>query len=140
MTVALDAEGNYLGEDAIVLNNPSGQIGVQILLAPESSITNGRRAITVATTTGKKEVHQVSLHLDAEMIARWATCPCVIEVPVAKLQGAAILSAEVGRTAAARLGRRSRSSASPGPMMASVTSTATTCRPATPAANGPGGL
>jgi Ca-activated chloride channel family protein len=93
--VALDAEGNYLGEDAIVLNNPSGQIGVQILLAPESSIENGRRAITVATTTGKKEVHQVSLHLDAEMIARWATCPCVIEVPVTKLQGAAILSAEV---------------------------------------------
>jgi len=93
--VALDAEGNYLGEDAIVLNNPSGQIGVQILLAPESSITNGRRAVTVATTSGKKEIHQVSLHLDAEMIARWATCPCVIEVPVTKLQGAAILSAEV---------------------------------------------
>ena len=93
--VALDAEGNFLGEDAIVLNNPSGQIGVQILLAPESSIKNGRRAITIATSTGKKEIHQVSLHLDAEMIARWATCPCVIEVPVAKLQGAAILSAEV---------------------------------------------
>jgi Ca-activated chloride channel family protein len=93
--VALDAKGNYLGEDAIVLNNPSGQIGVQILLAPESAITNGRRTITVATTTGKKDVHQVSLHLDAEMIARWATCPCVVEVPVAKLQGAAILSAEV---------------------------------------------
>ncbi len=93
--VALDAEGYFLGEDAIVLNNPSGQIGVQILLAPESSITNGRRTITVATTTGKKDVHQVSLHLDAEMIARWATCPCVVEMPVAKLQGAAILSAEV---------------------------------------------
>jgi Ca-activated chloride channel family protein len=93
--VALDAKGNYLGEDAIVLNNPSGQIGVQILLAPESAITNGRRTITVATTTGKKDVHQVSLHLDAEMIARWASCPCVVEVPVAKLQGAAILSAEV---------------------------------------------
>lgn len=93
--VALDAEGNYLGEDAIVLNNPSGQIGVQILLAPESSITNGRRAITIATSAGKKEIHQVTLHMDAEMIARWATCPCVIEVPVTKLQGAAILSAEV---------------------------------------------
>jgi VWFA-related protein len=93
--VALDAQGNYLGEDAIVLNNPSGQIGVQILLAPESSIKDGRRAITVATTAGSKDVHQVSLSLDAEMIARWATCPCVIEVPVARLQGAAILSAEV---------------------------------------------
>jgi VWFA-related protein len=93
--VALDSEGNYLGEDAIVLNNPSGQIGVQILLAPESSITNNRREITVATTAGKKDIHHVSLHLDAEMIARWAACPCVVEVPVAKLQGAAILSAEV---------------------------------------------
>jgi VWFA-related protein len=93
--VALDGEGNYLGEDAIVLNNPSGQIGVQILLAPESSITDGRRAVTVATTTAQTEIYQVSLHLDAEMIARWATCPCVVEIPVAKLQGAAILSAEV---------------------------------------------
>jgi VWFA-related protein len=93
--IALDSEGNFLGEDAIVLNNPSGQIGVQILLAPESSIKNGRREITVATTAGSKDIHQVSLHLDAEMIARWATCPCVVEVPVAKLQGAAILSAEV---------------------------------------------
>jgi len=93
--VALDAEGNYLGEDAIVLNNPSGQIGVEILLAPESSIRNGRRTITVAITAGQKEIQQVSLNLDAEMIARWAMCPCVVEVPVAKLQGAAILSAEV---------------------------------------------
>jgi VWFA-related protein len=93
--VALDADGNYLGEDAIVLNNPSGQIGVQILLAPESSISSGRRKITVATTAGTKDIHEVSLHLDAELIARWATCPCVTEVPVARLQSAAILSAEV---------------------------------------------
>jgi VWFA-related protein len=93
--VALDSKGNYLGEDAIVLNNPGGQIGVQILLAPDSSIVGGRRTVTVATTAGKKDIHQVTLHLDAEMIARWATCPCVAEVPVSKLQGAAILSAEV---------------------------------------------
>jgi VWFA-related protein len=93
--IAFDADGEYLGEDAIILNNPSGQIGVQILLAPESSITNGRRAVTVATTTGTNDISEVSLNLDAELIARWATCPCVTEVPVAKLQGAAILSAEV---------------------------------------------
>jgi VWFA-related protein len=93
--VALDAEGNYLGEDAIVLNNPSGQIGVQILLAPETSIKNGQRTVTVATTAGKKDIHQVSLSLDAEMIARWASCPCVVEVPVSRLQSAAVLSAEV---------------------------------------------
>jgi Ca-activated chloride channel family protein len=93
--IAFDTEGNYLGEDAIILNNPSGQIGVQILLAPESSITNGRRTVTVATTTGTKDISEVSLNLDAELIARWAACPCVTEVPITKLQGAAILSAEV---------------------------------------------
>jgi VWFA-related protein len=93
--VALDADGDYLGEDAIVLNNPSGQIGVQILLAPEASIKNGRRTVTVATTAGKKDIHQVSLSLDAEMIARWASCPCVTEIPVSRLQSAAVLSAEV---------------------------------------------
>jgi Ca-activated chloride channel family protein len=92
--VALDARGTYLGEDAVILNNPSGQIGVRILLAPESTITNGRRTITVATTSSARDIHQVSLSLDDEMIARWAACPCVVEVSVAKLQSAAILSAE----------------------------------------------
>jgi len=91
--VAIDADGNYLGEDAIVLNNPSGQIGVQILLAPESSIKDGKRPITVAISGGKN-IQEISLHLDADLIARWAACPCVIDVPVAQLQQAAILSAE----------------------------------------------
>ncbi|MEJ2581791.1 MAG: hypothetical protein P8127_09195, partial [Acidobacteriota bacterium] len=58
--VALDARGTYLGEDAVILNNPSGQIGVRILLAPESTITNGRRTITVATTSSARDIHQVS--------------------------------------------------------------------------------
>jgi len=92
--IAYDADGGYLGEDALVLNNPSGQIGVQILLAPESTIKGGMRKITVATSGGK-EIQQIQLHLDADMVARWATCPCVTEVAVSKLQQAAILSAEV---------------------------------------------
>ena len=92
--VAVNADGDYLGEDAIVLNNPSGQIGVEILLAPEHAIKDGKRRVTVAVS-GAKDIHQVSLHLDAEMVARWAACPCVAEVAVAKLQMAAILSAEV---------------------------------------------
>jgi len=92
--VAVDAKGNYLGEDAIVLNNPSGQIGVQILLAPESSIADGKRAVTVAISANN-DIHEVSLSLDAELIARWATCPCVAEVSVSQMQQAAILSAEV---------------------------------------------
>jgi VWFA-related protein len=91
--VALDDEGNFLGEDAIVLNNPSGQIGIQILLAPETSAADGERMITVAVSGGN-EIQQVNLHLDAELIARWAACPCVVEVPIEKLGRAAILSAE----------------------------------------------
>jgi VWFA-related protein len=92
--IAYDADGEYLGEDALVLNSPSGQIGVEILLAPESTIKGGMRKITVATSGGK-EIQQVQLHLDADMVARWAACPCVTEVAVSKLQQAAILSAEV---------------------------------------------
>jgi Ca-activated chloride channel family protein len=92
--IAYDANGEYLGEDALVLNNPSGQIGVQILLAPESTIKNGMRKITVAASGGK-EIQEIQLHLDADMVARWASCPCVTEIEVSKLQQAAILSAEV---------------------------------------------
>lgn len=92
--IAFDADGEYLGEDALVLNSPSGQIGVQILLAPESTIKDGMRKITVAASGGK-EIQQVQLHLDADMVARWAACPCVTEVAVSRLQQAAILSAEV---------------------------------------------
>ena len=32
--VAHAADGRYIGEDAIVLNNPTGQVGVRILLGP----------------------------------------------------------------------------------------------------------
>jgi Ca-activated chloride channel family protein len=92
--IAYDANGEYLGEDALVLNSPSGQIGVQILLAPESTIKNGMRKVTVAASGGK-QIQEVQLNLDAEMVARWASCPCVTEVEVSKLQQAAILSAEV---------------------------------------------
>jgi VWFA-related protein len=99
--IAYDSNGDYIGEDALVLNNPSGQIGVQILLAPESTIRDGKRKVTVAVSGGE-EIQQVQLHIDAEMIARWAACPCVTEVSVPKLQQAAILSAEVVDSAGTR--------------------------------------
>jgi len=91
--VAMDSEGRYIGEDAVVLNSPSGQIGVEVLMAPESSITNGKRQITVALTTDKN-IQQVSLSLDDRTVARWAKCPCVTDVPVADLDSATILTAE----------------------------------------------
>ncbi|MFV2071991.1 MAG: VWA domain-containing protein, partial [Thermoanaerobaculales bacterium] len=91
--VARDASGRFLGEDALILNNPTGQIGVEILLAPEDTIKDGKRTITVAVNGGK-DIQQVSLHLDDKMVARWAACPCVTEVREKDLQRATILAAE----------------------------------------------
>jgi Ca-activated chloride channel family protein len=92
--VAVDAKGNYLGEDAVVLNNPTGQVGIEVLLAPESSIADGKRRITVSITGGA-DIEQVTLNLDDRTVARWAVCPCVIDVPVSELGRATILSADV---------------------------------------------
>jgi VWFA-related protein len=91
--VALDSRGRFIGEDAVVLNNPTGQIGVEILLAPESTITDGNRRITVAIT-GTKDLQQVTLSVDDREIAKWVECPCSIEVPVAQLEQATILAAD----------------------------------------------
>jgi Ca-activated chloride channel family protein len=91
--VAVDNKGRYLGEDAVVLNSPTGQIGVEVLMAPESSITDGKRKITVSLTSDR-EVERISLSLDDRTVARWAKCPCVTEVSVAELDRATILTAE----------------------------------------------
>ncbi|PWB73034.1 MAG: hypothetical protein C3F15_10325 [Holophagae bacterium] len=91
--VAADSQGRFLGEDAVVLNNPTGQIGVEILLAPEDSVRDGKRLVTVSVT-GAKQIQQVTLSLDDEQIARWAECPCVVEVDAAKLATANILAAD----------------------------------------------
>jgi VWFA-related protein len=91
--VALDSKGNYLGEDAVVLNNPSGQIGIELLMAPEVTIKDGKRRITIALT-GAKNIEQITLSLDDRKVARWAECPCVVDLPVADIARATILSAE----------------------------------------------
>ena len=91
--VAADSEGRFLGEDAVVLNNPTGQIGVEILLAPEDSVRDGKRLVTVSVT-GAKQIQQVTLSVDDEQIARWAECPCVVEVDAARLAKANILAAD----------------------------------------------
>jgi VWFA-related protein len=92
--VAYDAEGHYLGEDALVLNNPTGQIGIQVLLGPPNPDPNGDRLVTVSVTS-PEEIHEVTIQLDDEMLARWANCPCVVDVPERKLASAIILSADV---------------------------------------------
>ena len=91
--VAADSEGRFLGEDAVVLNNPTGQIGVEILLAPEDSVRDGKRLVTVSVT-GAKQIQQVTLSVDDEQVARWAECPCVVEVDAARLAKANILAAD----------------------------------------------
>lgn len=91
--VARDEDGRYLGEDAIVLNSPSGQLGVEILLGPEPQGRKRPRAITVSVT-GEKQLSLVTLHLDDDLIARWARCPCVAEIAAERLDDAALLAAE----------------------------------------------
>jgi VWFA-related protein len=90
--VARDAKGVFLGEDALVLNNPGGQLGVEILLAPPDSSSGDKRTVTVAVSGDT--LSQVTLHLDDRPLFRWAECPCVAEISQADLDGAAILAAE----------------------------------------------
>ncbi len=91
--VAYDAKGRYLGEDAIVLNNPTGRVGVEILIAPDEAVQDGRRPITVSVTSAE-DLRDVSLFVDDERVARWTRCPCVAEVSSERLARAVILSAE----------------------------------------------
>jgi len=88
--VAQDAEGHYLGEDAMVLNNPSGQLGVEILLGPGGG---AQRSVTVAVSPSQ-DLSQVTLSIDDVQVARWASCPCVVDLPASKLAGATILAAD----------------------------------------------
>jgi Ca-activated chloride channel family protein len=92
--VARDAQGRYLGEDALVLNNPTGRVGVEVLIGPDEAVVDGRRPITVSVNGGSGAIDQVSLGLDDRIVARWARCPCVAEVADAELQRATIITAE----------------------------------------------
>lgn len=91
--VASDADGAYIGEDAIVLNNPTGQIGVQILLGPPTGSRDGTRRVTVSVT-GPEDIREVTLQLDDATVARWAACPCVVDLDRTALEQAVILSAD----------------------------------------------
>ncbi len=88
--VAVDSRGRFLGEDAIVLNNPSGQLGVEILLGPPE---DGARRATVSVTGGDR-LSQVTLSVDDRRVARWAECPCVTALREDELARAAILAAD----------------------------------------------
>lgn len=90
---AVDARGAVLGEDALVLNAPAGEIPVEILLGPEPIDDGDDRLVTVAVGDAAK-VEEVVLRAGDQVIGRWLRCPCVVSVPDATLAGSAVLVAE----------------------------------------------
>ncbi|MFH1176882.1 MAG: VWA domain-containing protein, partial [Acidobacteriota bacterium] len=90
--VAWAADGSFIGEDAVVLNGPAGQLPVAILLAPEQP---GETTRVVTVATGRAAIAEVSLRADERTIARWEACPCVLRVPVEELRQVKTLVAEV---------------------------------------------
>lgn len=90
---ALDASGSVLGEDALVLNAPAGQIPVEILLGPEPAGGQQDRLVTVAVGESF-QVEEVLLRAGEEVIGRWLKCPCVVRVPGTVLARSALLLAE----------------------------------------------
>ncbi|HPC82756.1 MAG TPA: VWA domain-containing protein [Thermoanaerobaculaceae bacterium] len=88
---AYAADGQLLGEDAIVLNAPPQQIAVELLVGPMDA---GTTPITVAVGRGE-DTESVTLKLDDRPAARWRSCPCVVRLPSAEVAAAKVLSAEV---------------------------------------------
>lgn len=88
--VAFTPDGRFIGEDAVVLNAPSGAIPVQLLLAPERP-GESQRTITVAV--GRSGAVEVELRADDRLLTRWSQCPCVVRVPATDLAGTRVLSA-----------------------------------------------
>ncbi len=88
--VAFGGDGVFLGEDAVVLNAPAGQIPVEILLAPAAA--NGARQVTVSV--GGAGVVEVVLRADDRPVGRWTACPCVTTIPEATLASVKVLGAE----------------------------------------------
>ena len=91
--VAFARDGRFLGEDAVVLNAPAGQLPVEILLAPETATADGVRVVTVAVGS-TVELTEVTLAVDGKAAARWPGCPCTVRIPAATLAAARVLAAE----------------------------------------------
>jgi Ca-activated chloride channel family protein len=90
---AYAADGGFLGEDALVLNGPAGQLAVAILLGPEPKAGESGRTLTVSVG-GARNLEEVTLRADETVIAQWRTCPCAVTVPLERLAAAKVLSAE----------------------------------------------
>ena len=91
--VAYAGDGTFLGEDALVLNGPAGQLAVAILLGPQPKLGDTTRTVTVSVG-GARTLEEVTLRADESVIAQWRTCPCAVNVPLERLAEAKVLSAE----------------------------------------------
>jgi len=89
---AYAADGRFLGEDALVLNGPAGQLAVAILLGPEPK--PGETARTVTVSVGARDLEEVTLRADDTVVGQWRSCPCAALVPLDRLATAKVLSAE----------------------------------------------
>jgi Ca-activated chloride channel family protein len=90
---AYAADGSFIGEDALVLNGPAGQLAVAILLGPEPKPGETGRIVTVSVG-GARNLTEVTLRADETVIGQWRTCPCAVTVPLERLASAKVLSAE----------------------------------------------
>lgn len=89
---AYRADGSFIGEDVLVLNGPSGQLPVEILLGPAPKPGEPRRiTVSVSSAAG---LDSVVLKGDDRELARWTACPCVALLTTSELAGIKVLSAE----------------------------------------------
>lgn len=88
---AFGTDGEFLGEDAIVLNAAPQQIPVELLLGPPG----GADAQVTVSVDRQAKVESVVLKLDDRPVARWTECPCVVTVPRKDLDAARVIAAEV---------------------------------------------
>lgn len=91
---AFAADGAFLGEDALILNGAPGQVSLEILLGPVPAGEQRERTVTVAAN-GMGKGDELTLRLDDAAVARWAQCPCVVQLPISALAKAKVLTAEV---------------------------------------------
>lgn len=89
---AFGADGQLLGEDVIMINEPGDHLAVQILLR-EVGVGSQRQRVTVSVSPPGME-EEVHLQLDDRPLARWVSCPCVVELPMETLNGGRVLVAE----------------------------------------------
>jgi len=84
--------GQFLGEDAVVLQEGGDRLAVQLLLGPAQEGETTRKVTVAVSPPGAEE--EVLLKLDDRPLARWLACPCVAKVAQGELAQGKVLVAE----------------------------------------------